>query len=102
MWLLGEVLPHINYQTFAEYIGIVFEVCPDWDTERKYTPENVEVYFEDRVQEKLVHVERSVNLRSVLSDERYLVRGGCPAFMMISKTSTFFKGYKEAQNAEEF
>jgi len=89
-------------QTFADHIRIVFEVLPDWDTERKYTQDNVEVYFEDCSQEKLVHVNRNMNLRTVLSDPRYLLRAGCPAFMMLSTKSKFFKGYKEAQDAEEF
>lgn len=91
-----------EHHTFANHIRIVFEVLPDWDTERKYNPENVEVYFEDHTQEKIVHVNRNLNLRTVLSDPRYLLRAGCPAFMMLSKTSKFFKKFKGAQNAEEF
>jgi len=77
--------------TFADHIDIVFEVLPDWDTEKKYKAENVEVYFEDRSQQQIIHVNRNMNLGTVLSDPRFLLRGGCPAFMILSKASDFIK-----------
>jgi len=83
--------------TFADHIDIVFEVLPDWDTEQKYKPEHVEIYFE--TQEQVIHVNRNMNLRTVLSDPRYLLRDGCPAFMIVSKASEF---HKKMPEVEEF
>jgi tetratricopeptide (TPR) repeat protein len=86
-----------EHHTFADHIEIVFEVLPDWDTDQKYKPQNVEVYFEDREQQQVVHVNRNINLRTVLSDPRYLLRDGCPAFMIVSKASDFHKKWPEVE-----
>jgi len=85
--------------TFADHFEIVFEVLPEWDSQQKYKPEHVEVYFEDHTQEQVIHVNRNMNLRSVLSDPRYLLRDGCPAFMIVSKASDF---HKKMPQVEEF
>jgi len=88
--------------TFQDHLCIVFEILPEWDVERRYTLENVEIYFEDKLQNKIIHVNPNISLRRVLSDPRYLLRGGCPAFMIMSRTTEFYKKYASIRDAEEF
>jgi len=110
-WPVYFLYPEYNQSDFIEDFKethsfvdhlYVFETLPDWDVEQKYTVENIEIYFEDKWQKKIIHLNHNISLRKILSDSRYLLRGGCPAFMILSKATDFYKKYSAIQEAEEF
>lgn len=65
------------------------EESPPWDKDRKYTLANIEVYFEDSARGKLCLVKNSSCLKDILSDSRFVVKQRTPAFIILSKESTF-------------
>ena len=71
----------------AEQLEQLFSEPPEWDTERRYTLQNINVYFEgkDKCSVHKVNIHRS--LGEILQDERFIVRGGTPAFLILVKSS---------------
>ncbi len=68
--------------------GSEIEPAP-WDEEKKYLPDKIKLYFEDCNTSKLIEVEKSQSLQSVLSQGGYLVRGGTPALIALVDGSKF-------------
>lgn len=66
---------------------------PGWDPERRYTTHSIEVYFEDRENEKLHRVKKTSTLLSVLQDQRFVVMGGTPNFILFVKDSNCAREY---------
>lgn len=91
-------------QTFAEnhrlidHLSHMFGVeidPPPWDPDRRYKPHTINVYFEDRENEKLVKVNKESTLLKVLQHERYTVHGGTPSFILTVAGSPFEKSFLE-------
>ncbi|CAG8456752.1 8523_t:CDS:2 [Ambispora gerdemannii] len=89
--------------TFLDHLEMIFEHCAPWDMESKYTPKNVDIYFESVSQEfgakpTLIKVGRKIPLKEVLSHRKYVVRNGIPSFIILPKnapfTESFLKKYK--------
>jgi len=90
--------------TFEDHVGLMFGegYVPEWDKQQQYVPQNIEVYFEDQERNKLILVDGTLTLREVLSDKRYRIQTGCPAFTILSRTSEYYKNLKSLNNAEKF
>lgn len=65
----------------------LFVEPPEWDTERRYTLENINVYFEGRDKCSVHKVNVNCPLNEILRDKRFIVRGGTPAFLLLVKCS---------------
>ncbi|XP_059139193.1 tetratricopeptide repeat protein 4-like isoform X2 [Physella acuta] len=80
-----------NY-SFIDHLAHMFgpEVePPTWDIEHKYKPENIEIYFEHKDEEKLYQVSLESTLLQTLKHKKYLVYAGTPGFILVVKGSKF-------------
>ncbi|XP_068975968.1 DNA polymerase interacting tetratricopeptide repeat-containing, protein of 47 kDa [Bombus flavifrons] len=66
---------------------------PEWDSYRRYTPENINVYFEDKDKYSLHKVDVHQSLGQILQHERFIVRGGTPTFLILVKSSKAEEGF---------
>ncbi|XP_043248495.1 DNA polymerase interacting tetratricopeptide repeat-containing, protein of 47 kDa [Colletes gigas] len=70
-----------------EQLEQLFNEPPEWDSERRYTVQNINVYFEGKDKYSVHKVNINHSLEKVLRDERFIVRGGTPAFLILVKSS---------------
>ncbi|XP_044883283.1 tetratricopeptide repeat protein 4 isoform X2 [Mauremys mutica] len=78
---------------FIDHIQVMFAELPPWDSERKYHPSNLELYFEDEAREEMYQLNTENTLLQVLQHQRYFVKAGTPAFLVLVKRSPFSKNY---------
>ncbi|XP_060576146.1 tetratricopeptide repeat protein 4-like isoform X2 [Ruditapes philippinarum] len=84
-----RIIDHLSH-----IFGAEAEPAP-WDTERRYKPHTINVYFEDREKEKLHKVNKESSLLKVLQHKRYVVYGGTPSFILTVAGSDFEKDFLE-------
>ncbi|XP_046752518.1 DNA polymerase interacting tetratricopeptide repeat-containing, protein of 47 kDa isoform X1 [Diprion similis] len=65
----------------------LFEESPGWDTGRRYYPKNVNVYFEGKGKRTVHKIDVEATLGKILADQRFEVRGGTPAFLVLVASS---------------
>ena len=63
-------LMKLYFHRFSHHLNIMFESRPDWDRDGEYVPDKLNIYYENKTDNKLYHVEQSVTLRQVLSRNR--------------------------------
>ncbi|KAG8321323.1 Tetratricopeptide repeat protein 4 [Homalodisca vitripennis] len=69
---------------FSDQLAEMFSEPPEWDGDRKYTLDNIHVYFEDP--DGCAHMVNIDNtLGQIISDKRYRVDGGTPSFIVLAK-----------------
>lgn len=73
--------------TLVEYLEQLFKVPPEWDTQERYSLDNVNVYFEGKGKRAVHKVNINLQLDEILRDDRFYVRGGAPAFLVFVKSS---------------
>ncbi|KAK2589314.1 hypothetical protein KPH14_007864 [Odynerus spinipes] len=73
--------------TIKEQLEELFRESPEWDTKHRYTPDNIVVYFEGKDKTSLYLIDVSKSLGEILMDERFVVRGGTPAFLVFVRDS---------------
>lgn len=81
---------------FEDHLNVMFgEGTPaaPWDTERKYLPQNMVLYFEDQEKSKLYEVDPKKTLQQVLAHPKYRVLGGTPGFIVLTRGSKFAKEF---------
>ncbi|NXC55583.1 TTC4 protein, partial [Aleadryas rufinucha] len=78
---------------FIDHLMVMFAELPPWDLEKKYLPNNLELYFEDEEREEMYEVNPEHTLLQVLQHERYFVKAGTPAVLVFAKRSPFSKKY---------
>ncbi|XP_054274161.1 DNA polymerase interacting tetratricopeptide repeat-containing, protein of 47 kDa [Macrosteles quadrilineatus] len=69
---------------FIDQLSEVFSESADWDQDRKYSLEDIRVYFEDP-NGKAHLVDTQYSLGQIITDYRYRVDGGTPAFIIVVK-----------------
>uniref|UniRef100_A0A6Q2WUS6 Cns1/TTC4 wheel domain-containing protein n=1 Tax=Esox lucius TaxID=8010 RepID=A0A6Q2WUS6_ESOLU len=78
--------------SFLDHLSHMFgEELPPWDTDRKYSFKNLQVFFEDEERESLHQVNPETTLLKTLQHKRYFVKAGTPSFIILVKGSPFFK-----------
>lgn len=85
----------LEVDVFTDHLDAMFgpESPPvPWDLDGKYRPGALRLYFEDRDQ-NLVSVDTGKSLLSVLSDNKYLVTGGTPGFIVVVDNSDFHREF---------
>ncbi|XP_065069415.1 tetratricopeptide repeat protein 4-like [Rhopilema esculentum] len=87
---------------FIDHLDLMFDAAcpPDWDQDKKYRVENLQLFYEDRQRNKCVEVSLYKTLKGVLSDKRYVVRCGAPGFLVLSKASDFYENFKKTMEIE--
>lgn len=79
---------------FSDHLSVMFgEELPPWDTDRKYSPSNLQLFFDDEQKETLHQVDPQQNLLQVLQHQRFFVKAGTPSFIVLVKDSPFCKQY---------
>uniref|UniRef100_A0A6Q2ZCN9 Cns1/TTC4 wheel domain-containing protein n=1 Tax=Esox lucius TaxID=8010 RepID=A0A6Q2ZCN9_ESOLU len=77
--------------SFLDHLSHMFgEELPPWDTDRKYSFKNLQVFFEDEERESLHQVNPETTLLKTLQHKRYFVKAGTPSFIILVKGSPFF------------
>ncbi|XP_051788447.1 tetratricopeptide repeat protein 4 isoform X1 [Erpetoichthys calabaricus] len=75
---------------FTDHLAVMFgEERPSWDADRKYSPQDLQLFFEDEEREELHHVTPTHTLRQVLTRDRCFIKGGTPRFIVLVKGSSF-------------
>ncbi|KAK3592062.1 hypothetical protein CHS0354_019318 [Potamilus streckersoni] len=62
---------------------------PPWDKEGTYTPDRLQVFYEDKEKVKLYKVKKEWTLLQCLQQKRYKVFGGTPTFLLFPSGTTF-------------
>lgn len=79
---------------FIDHLAVMFgEELPPWDTDRKYHPQNLQLFFEDVEKETLYQVDPETTLLKVLQHKRFFVKAGTPSFIVLVKGSSFCKQF---------
>lgn len=79
---------------FEDHLITIFGVeAALWDVEHKYTPDGIQIYFQDQKEEKLYAVSRYNTLLEVLQHKRYVVYKGTPTFFIVVKDSVFHREF---------
>lgn len=79
---------------FSDHLSVMFgEELPPWDSEQKYRPPNLQLFFEDEQKETLHQVDPQKSLLQVLQHKRFFVKAGTPSFIVLVKDSPFSKQY---------
>ncbi|XP_015232135.1 PREDICTED: tetratricopeptide repeat protein 4 [Cyprinodon variegatus] len=80
--------------SFRDHLSVMFgEELPPWDTDKKYHPQNLQLYFEDEEKETLYQVDPDSSLLNILQHKRFFVKAGTPSFMVLVKGSSFWKQF---------
>lgn len=82
---------------FIDHLMVMFSETPSWDSEQKYCPDNLEVYFEDEDRTELYQVPPNSTLLQVLQHPRYFVKALTPAFLVCVGSSPFCKNYLQGR-----
>uniref|UniRef100_T1J1X9 Cns1/TTC4 wheel domain-containing protein n=1 Tax=Strigamia maritima TaxID=126957 RepID=T1J1X9_STRMM len=78
--------------TFQDHLETIFGPdipAPPWDESENYKNGVLEIYFEDVPTNSLVSILNSKTLLHAISDFRYIITGGTPSFIILSKNSNF-------------
>ncbi|KAM7013193.1 tetratricopeptide repeat protein 4 isoform 2-T2 [Tautogolabrus adspersus] len=87
---------------FMDHIAVMFgEELPPWDADRKYHPQNLQLYFEDEKTETLYQVNPQTSLLKVLQHKRFFVKGGTPSFIIVVNGSSFRKQFLKGKKTQE-
>lgn len=78
---------------FIDHLAVMFEELPPWDADRKYLPQNLQIYFEDQQKETLYQVDPEISLLKILQHKRYFVKAGTPSFIVLVKGSSYCKQF---------
>lgn len=92
MILYPETMQTDFIQNFHEDESMIkleqlFNEPPEWDSEGRYTLRTINVYFEDKDKCSIHKVNLHDSLGKILRDERFIVRGGTPTFLIFVKSS---------------
>ncbi|XP_021015830.1 tetratricopeptide repeat protein 4 isoform X2 [Mus caroli] len=82
---------------FIDHLMAMFSEAPSWDSEHKYHPETLEVYFEDEDRAELYQVSPDSTLLQVLQHPRCSVKALTPAFLVCVGASPFCRNYLQGK-----
>ncbi|CAB1332209.1 unnamed protein product [Coregonus sp. 'balchen'] len=76
--------------SFLDHLTLMFgEELPPWDINRKYSPKNLQLFFEDHEKESLHQVNPETPLMKILQHKRCFIKAGTPSFVILVKGSPF-------------
>lgn len=87
--------------SFMDHLSVMFgEELPPWDTERKYQPQNLQLFFEDPEKGHLYQVDLEKSLLNVLQHQRCSVKAGSPSFIVLVSGSPFCKQFLSGKKVQ--
>uniref|UniRef100_A0AAY4EI43 Cns1/TTC4 wheel domain-containing protein n=1 Tax=Denticeps clupeoides TaxID=299321 RepID=A0AAY4EI43_9TELE len=79
---------------FMDHLAVMFgQELPPWDTDQKYQPQNLQLYFEDEETEEMHQVDLQTPLLKALQHIRCSVKAGTPSFIVLVAGSPFCKQF---------
>ncbi|XP_034387295.1 tetratricopeptide repeat protein 4 [Cyclopterus lumpus] len=79
---------------FIDHLAVMFgEELPPWDVDRKYHPNNLQLYFEDEEKDTFYQVNPETSLLKVLQHKRFFVKSGTPSIIVLVRSSSFWKQF---------
>lgn len=86
---------------FIDHLMVMFGETPSWDSEHKYCPDNLEVFFEGEDSTELYQVPPKSTLLQVLQHPRYFVKALTPAFLVCVGSSSFCRHYLQRRKVHQ-
>ncbi|XP_051987144.1 tetratricopeptide repeat protein 4 [Xyrauchen texanus] len=87
--------------SFMDHLAVMFgEELPPWDTERKYQPQNLQLFFEDREKGNFYQVNLEKSLLNILQHQRCFVKAGTPCFIVLVSKSPFSKQFLSGKKVQ--
>lgn len=87
--------------SFMDHLAVMFgEELPPWDSERKYQPQNLQLFFEDPEKGNLYQVDLEKSLLNVLQHKRCLVKAGTPSFIVLVSGSPFSEQFLSGKKVQ--
>uniref|UniRef100_A0A8C1C9H0 Tetratricopeptide repeat domain 4 n=1 Tax=Cyprinus carpio carpio TaxID=630221 RepID=A0A8C1C9H0_CYPCA len=87
--------------SFMDHLAVMFgEELPPWDSERKYQPQNLQLFFEDPEQGNLYQVDLEKSLLNVLQHQRCSVKSGTPSFIVLVSGSPFSQQFLSGKKVQ--
>ena len=71
----------------------MFTESPPWDKDRKYKPESINVWVENKEKETLHQIDINAPLNAALRHKQNVIYGGCPSFIITVHQSPFEKNF---------
>ncbi|XP_068445968.1 tetratricopeptide repeat protein 4 [Clinocottus analis] len=79
---------------FIDHLAVMFgEELPPWDADRKYHPNNLQLYFEDEEKDTFYQINPETSLLKVLQHKRFFVKSGTPSIIVLVRSSSFWKQF---------
>ncbi|KAI8084488.1 uncharacterized protein BX664DRAFT_387222 [Halteromyces radiatus] len=77
--------------TFQDHLDVILEHPAPWDQHHVYTPDNVQVYFENNqgLHPSLIKVGNKLPLAKILALDQYVITNGVPSFIILPKVGAF-------------
>lgn len=80
--------------SFIDHLTVMFgEELPPWDTDRKYKPQNLQLFLEDHKKGHLYEVNLETSLLDILQCPGCFIKEGTPSFIILVKGSPFCKQF---------
>lgn len=87
--------------SFMDHLAVMFgEELPPWDSERKYQPQNLQLFFENPEKGNLYQVDLEKSLLNVLQHQRCSVKAGTPSFIVLVSGSPFSKQFLSGKKVQ--
>ncbi|XP_073708744.1 tetratricopeptide repeat protein 4 [Garra rufa] len=87
--------------SFMDHLAVMFgEELPPWDSERKYQPQNLQLFFEDPKKGNLYQVDLEKSLLNCLQHQRCSVKAGTPSFIVLVSGSLFSKQFLSGKKVQ--
>ncbi|KTF94621.1 hypothetical protein cypCar_00002297 [Cyprinus carpio] len=81
--------------------GVMFgEELPPWDLERKYQPQNLQLFLEDPDKGDLYRVDLEKSLLDILQHQKCSVKAGTPSFIVLVSGSPFSKQFLSGKKVQ--
>ncbi|CAO3590867.1 unnamed protein product [Absidia cylindrospora] len=76
---------------FQDHLNVILEQPAPWDQHHAYTPDNVQVYFENNqgLHPSLLKVGNKLPLAKILALKQYVITNGVPSFIILPKSGAF-------------
>ena len=75
---------------FVDHLNLMFEEVAEWDLKQEYKLKNLKLFVENQDANKIYEIFLSTPLHKVLSHRDIVVKTGTPAFIVLSKSSSFY------------
>lgn len=87
--------------SFIDHLAMMFgDELPPWDIDRKYQPQNLQLFFEDPEKGNLYQVDLQESLLRVLQHQRCSVKAGTPSFIVLVSESPFSRQFLSGKKVQ--